>query len=93
MALEIFVSGDIEKALARLKRNYQKELSRDLARHSFYESRGLRARRKRLKAIQRLKKLESRSILRVSEAKRLYGKRTARLDTFRPQRGEGAKQG
>ena len=74
---EIFVlGGDIEKALTRLKRNYQKDLIRDVARHAFFESRSQRKRRKKKKSIQRLKKLESRSLVRVSAAKRLYGKRS-----------------
>ena len=73
---ENYVGGDIEKALARLKRNYQKDLNKDIKRHEFYESRSQRKRRKKKKSIQRLKKLESRSLVRVSAAKRLYGKRS-----------------
>jgi len=66
--MEILVHGDIEKALTRLKRNYQKDLSKDVARHVFFESRSVRKRRKRKKAMQRLKKLEARSNTRVTEA-------------------------
>ena len=87
MGIEIFVSGDIEKALARLKRNYQKDLSKDIKRHEFYESRSVRKRRKKIKAIQRLKKLEARSETRTSEARRrvAHDRRKVKLDYERPQ--------
>jgi len=84
--MEIFVaSGDIEKAITRLKRDFQKNINRDLLKHSFFESRGVRKRRKRLKAIQRLKKLESRSISRTDEAIRreAHDKRPARMGLVR----------
>jgi len=75
MSLEIY-GGDIERAITRLKRHYQKEISKSIARHEFFESRTQRKRRKKKKSIQRIQKLEARSITRVIEAKRLYGKRT-----------------
>lgn len=79
MSLEIYVGGNIDLALQKLKRDFQKNLSKDLARHSFYESPGLRKKRKRLKSIQRLKKLESRSLVRVTEARRLHDKRKTEM--------------
>jgi len=72
MGSEIFVGHDIEKALIMLKRNYQKDLSRDVARHEFYESRSQRKRRKKKKSIQRIQKLESRSLVRVTAARRRF---------------------
>jgi len=73
---EIYVGGDIEKALIKLKKKYAQEISKSIARHTFYESRTVRKRRKKKKSIQRIQKLESRSLVRVTEAKRLYGKRS-----------------
>ena len=85
MSLEIYVGGDIEKALAKLKRYYLKNLSKDIARHAFFESRTVRKRRKRKKAMQRLKKLEARSLVRVTEARRRFGhdERETRMGSFR----------
>ena len=84
MGSEIFVGHDIEKALIRLKRNYQKDLIRDVARHVFFESRSQRKRRKKKRSIQRLKKLESRSLVRVSAAKRRSNDdRTIGMDNVR----------
>lgn len=85
--LEIFVGGDIDKALARLSRNYQKDLNKDIKRHSFYESRTQRKRRKMKMSLRRLRKLESRSISRTTEARRRFShdKRQARMDYERPK--------
>lgn len=69
---EIYVGGDLDFALAKLKRYYQKEISRSIASHIFFEARGVRNRRKRLKSIQRMKKLEARSITRTTEARRRF---------------------
>jgi len=82
---EILVHGDIEKALTRLKRNYQKDLIRDVARHAFFESRSQRKRRKKKKSIQRIQKLEARSLVRVTEARRRFShdERASRMDNVR----------
>ena len=68
MSSEIYVAGNIELALTRLKQNFKRDLAKDVVRHSYYLSPGRRKRLKRLKAIQRLKKLELRSTTRTSEA-------------------------
>lgn len=86
MSVEIFVGGDIEIALGKLKQKYKRDLAKDVVRHSYFLSPGQRKRLKRLRAIQRLKKLESRSITRVTEARRRFshGKRTFGLGSLRP---------
>ena len=72
MSNEIYVHGDIEKALIRLRKKYAQELSRSIASHLFFESRTVRKRRKKKKSIQRIQKLESRSLVRVTEARRRF---------------------
>jgi ribosomal protein S21 len=70
---EIFVSNNnIELALVKLKRFYQKEIAKAVIRHSFHEPPGLRKRRKHQKALIRLKKLEARSVVRIDEARRRF---------------------
>jgi ribosomal protein S21 len=82
---EIFVGGDIERALLKLKKKYAQEIGRSIASHLFFESRTQRKRRKRKRSIQRLKKLESRSLLRVDTAIRRESrdKRASRMDYVR----------
>jgi ribosomal protein S21 len=85
MSVEIFVGYDLEKSLTRLKQNYKRDLAKDVVRHSYYLSPGQRKRLKRLRAIQRLKKLEARSMTRTSEARRRFShdERTSRMDYVR----------
>jgi len=73
---EIYVGNDIEKALIKLRKKYAQEIGRSIASHLFFESRTVRKKKKRIKAIQRLRKLEGRSVSRIKEARRLYDKRT-----------------
>jgi len=82
MSLEILIHGNIEKALLKLKKKYAQEISKSIARHTFFESRTQRKRRKKKRSIQRIQKLESRSLVRVSAAKRRDGHdgRKARMD-------------
>jgi len=84
--MEIFVGHDIEKALTSLKQKYKRDLAKDVLRHSYYLSPRQRKRLKHLKAISRLRRLASRSILRTSEAIRreAHGQRQARMDHVRP---------
>jgi len=85
MSNEIYVHGDIEKALIRLRKKYAQELSRSIASHLFFESRTVRKRRKKKKSIQRIQKLESRSLVRVTEARRRFShdERASRMDNVR----------
>ena len=73
---EIYVGNDIEKALIKLRKKYAQEIGRSIASHLFFESRTVRKKKKRIKAIQCLRKLEGRSVSRIKEARRLYDKRT-----------------
>ena len=73
---EIYVGNDIERALLKLKKKFAQEIGRSIASHLFFESRTVRKKKKRIKAIQRLRKLEGRSVSRIKEARRLYDKRT-----------------
>ena len=69
--LEIPVfNNDIERAIKKLQMRFQKEISRDLLRHSYFESRTQREKRKKKRSVMRLKKLAARSISRVDTAKR-----------------------
>jgi ribosomal protein S21 len=68
MGSEIFVNGDIEKGILKLRRDFQKNISRVLKSHEFFESKSQRKRAKRARAIRKLKKLESRSAARTSYA-------------------------
>jgi len=72
MSLEILIHGNIEKALLKLKKKYAQEISKSIARHAFFESRSQRKRRKKKKSIQRIQKLEARSLVRVTEARRRF---------------------
>jgi hypothetical protein len=74
---EILVLGDIEKSLTRLKQNFKRDLAKDVVRHSYFLSRTQRKRIKVLKSLRRKKRLETRSVMRVSEARRRYDKRAA----------------
>lgn len=82
MSLEIYVAGDIEKALGRLKQSYKRDFAQDVVRHSYYLSPSRRRRLKKLKAIQRLRKLESRSMVRTNRAimRGMRGERAFRVD-------------
>jgi len=93
MSLEIYVAGDIELALGKLKQKYKRDLAKDVVRHSYYLSPGQRKRLKRKRAISRLKKLEARSISRSNEARRIYGKRQTRMDHVGTQRRDQVEQG
>ena len=58
MSLEIYVHGDIERAIRKLKRQYQLEIFADIFRHSFFESKGARRRRNIRRAKKRKLKME-----------------------------------
>jgi len=85
MSNEILVHENLEKALLKLKKKYAQEINKSIARHTFFESRTQRKRRKKKRSIQRLKKLESRSLLRVADARRRFKNddRTTRMDYVR----------
>ena len=79
---EIYVGNDIERALLKLKKKFAQEIGRSIASHLFFETRGQKKRRKKKRSIKRIQKLESRSLVRVSAAKRRDGHdgRKARMD-------------
>jgi len=72
MSLEILIHGNIEKALLKLKKKYAQEISKSIARHTFFESRTQRKRRKKKRSIQRIQKLEARSLVRITQARRRF---------------------
>jgi ribosomal protein S21 len=63
MSLEIYVTYDIDRAIATLKKNYKRDFAQDILRHSYFLSPLQRKRIKRLKAIRRRKKAEALQLL------------------------------
>ena len=60
MGAEIYVNGDLEKALRKLKRDFMYGIYSDLTRHNFFQSRGQLRRKKIWRSYLRRLKQESR---------------------------------
>lgn len=81
--LEIFVAGDIERAIKKLRARFSKEIYKDFERHVAFESRGERRRRKIRQSIRRRRKSEALALLPLNRRRSRNGKSKTGLDSFR----------
>lgn len=83
MSAEIFVSGDMDRAIKRLQKDFNQNVSRPLQAHSFFETRAQRRKRKDRLALKKKIKAQCRRRFRTNEARLRNDRRSVKVGSLR----------